>query len=375
LNNKPNIKLSFAEHNQTPVVKVVFAFNQPIINKLKETTNARWSATQNCWHIDREEFKLNIFFENFRELAYLDYSALKANAGPTVNQTAKSVIEKGPIPSGYLEKLEQMRYSKNSVKTYIQCIMQFSGYFHEREIDKLTKDEINEYILYLIKTRNISPSYQNQMINAIKYYYEYVLGRKKEYYFIDRPKRGYKLPEVLSKTEIERMIKATKNIKHKSLISVMYSCGLRRSEAINLKPADIESDRMLIKIRDGKGNKDRYVPLSAGVLKLLRKYYREVKPEIWLFPGENGKQYSETSVLKIVKAAARRAGIARRVYPHILRHSFATHHLEQGTDLRYIQIWMGHSSTKTTEIYTHVSQNDFNKFKNPIDDISLEDDS
>ncbi len=375
MNSKPRISLSHAEHNQAQVVKVVFAYNQPIVNKLKETTNAKWSASKNCWYIAREEFILNTFFENFRELAYVDYSGLKANNSPDLVNTIKPVIDKGAIPVGYLEKLEQMRYSKNSVKTYIQCIMQFTGYFNERDIDKLNKDEINEYILHLIKTRNISPSYQNQMINAIKYYYEYVLGRKKEYYFIDRPKRGYKLPEVLSKPEIARMIKSTKNIKHKSLLSVMYSCGLRRSEAINLKPTDIESDRMLIKIRDGKGNKDRYVPLSAGVLKLVRKYYREEKPKNWLFPGENGKQYSETSVLNIVKAAAQKAGITRRVYPHILRHSFATHHLEQGTDLRYIQIWLGHSSTKTTEIYTHVSQNDFNKFKNPIDDISLEDDS
>jgi site-specific recombinase XerD len=297
------------------------------------------------------------------------------NTGKALKKAAKPVIEKGQIPAGYLEKMEQMRYGNNTVKIYIQCIKQFTGYFNDREIEKLNKDEINEYILHLIKTRNISPSYQNQMINAIKFYYEYILGKKKEYYFIDRPKRGNKLPEVLSKQEIERMIKITKNIKHKSLISVIYSCGLRRSEAINLKPADIESDRMLIKIRDGKGNKDRYVPLSAGVLKLVRRYYREEKPEIWLFPGENGKQYSETSVLNIVKAAARKAGITRRVYPHILRHSFATHHLEQGTDLRYIQIWMGHASTKTTEIYTHVSQNDYNKFKNPIDDIDLDDDS
>ncbi len=375
MSNKPNIELSFAEHNQATVVKVVFAFNQPIINKLKETTNARWSATQNCWYIAREEFKLNIFFENFRGIAYVDYSGLKTNTDPTVNKTAKPVIEKGPIPANYLEKMVQKRYGENTVKTYSHCISQFTGNFKEREIDELTKEEINEYILHLIKTRNISPSYQNQMINSIKFYYEYVLGRKKEYYYIDRPRKGNKLPEVLSKPEIERMIKTTKNIKHKSLISVMYSCGLRRSEAINLKPVDIESKRMLLKIRDGKGKKDRYVPLSAGVLKLVRRYYKEKKPENWLFPGENGKQYSETSVLNIVKAAARKAGITRRVYPHILRHSFATHHLEQGTDLRYIQIWLGHASTKTTEIYTHVSQNDYNKFKNPIDDINLDDDS
>lgn len=375
MDHKPNIKLELTEHNQTPAVKILFDYNDAINNQLRKATMARWSQSMKCWYIAREEFKLNTFFENFRGLAYVDYSGLKTNNRHDLAKKIKPVIEKGSIPAGYLEKLAQMRYSKNSVKTYIQCIIQFTGYFNEQEIDKLNKDAINEYILHLIKTRNISSSYQNQMINAIKYYYEYVLGKKKEYYFIDRPKKGYKLPEVLSKPEIESMIKATKNLKHKSLISVMYSCGLRRSEAINLKPTDIESDRMLIKIRDGKGNKDRYVPLSTGVLKLVRKYYRAEKPENWLFPGENGKQYSETSVLNIVKAAARKAGITRRVYPHILRHSFATHHLEQGTDLRYIQIWMGHSSTKTTEIYTHVSQNDFNKFKNPIDDIDLDDDS
>lgn len=329
----------------------------------------------NCWYIARKAFNLNTFFENFRELAWIDYSGLKANVVATVNKTAKPDIEKGPIPAKYLEKMLQKRYGENTVKTYSHCISQFTGHYKEREIDELTKEEINEYILHLIKTRNISASYQNQMINAIKFYYEFVLGRKKEYYYIDRPRKENKLPEVLSKPEIERMIKTTKNIKHKSLISVMYSCGLRRSEAINLKPVDIESKRMLLRIRDGKGKKDRYVPLSAGVLKLVRKYYREVKPETWLFPGENSKQYSETSVLNIVKASARRAGITRRVYPHILRHSFATHHLEQGTDLRYIQIWLGHASTKTTEIYTHVSQNDYNKFKNPIDDIDLDEDS
>ncbi len=372
MNQKPQIKLSYAEHNQVQVVKIVFDYNQAIINKIKETTNAKWSAGNKSWLVKRDEFNLKVFFENMKELAWLDYSELKKEKNDTVEtEKQHAVLVKGEIPVGYLEKLEQIRQSKNTVKIYCHCIEQFTGHFSDRDINGLEKNDINEYILHLIKSRNISPSYQNQMINAIKFYYEKVLGRKKEVYYIDRPRTGVKLPEVLSKPEIEKMIKTTHNLKHKSLISIMYSCGLRRSEAINLKPSDIESDRMMVKIRDAKGNKDRYVPLSAGVLKLARRYFREKKPKVWLFPGENGKQYSETSVLKVVKDAAKRAGILRRVYPHILRHSFATHHLEQGTDLRYIQIWLGHASSKTTEIYTHVSQNDYNKFKNPIDDIDL----
>ena len=169
------------------------------------------------------------------------------------------------------------------------------------------------------------------------------------------------------------MLQATNNIKHKTIIALIYSCGLRRSETINIKITDIDSDRMLIKIRGAKGKKDRYVQLSPNLLTLLRNYHRVEKPLIWIFKGQHNKQYSVISIYKIVKNAAKNAGINKRVYPHILRHSFATHHLEQGTDLRYIQEWLEHDSSKTTEIYTHVSNNSFIKFKNPFDDITLGD--
>ena len=215
----------------------------------------------------------------------------------------------------------------------------------------------------------MSSSKQNQYINAIKFYYEKVLGREKQYYKVLRPKKEDKLPDVLSKEEIASMIKSTKNLKHKSLIVLIYSCGLRRSEAINLKLTDIDSKRMLVKIRGGKGRKDRYVQLADGTLEVLRKYFKEHKPIEWLFTGQKGGQYSVESIEKIVKKAAKKAKIQKNVYPHILRHSFATHHLEQGTDLRYIQEWLGHNSSKTTERYTHVSQTDFKKFRNPLDDI------
>lgn len=158
------------------------------------------------------------------------------------------------------------------------------------------------------------------------------------------------------------MLRVTKNLKHKSIIAILYSCGLRRSEIINLKLTDIDSKRMLIKIRGAKGWVDRYVQLAKPTLELLRKYYKKDNPVKYLFEGERGNMYSPSSVQNLVKNAAIKAGINKRVTPHTLRHSFATHHLEQGTDLRYIQEWLGHKSSKTTERYTHVSKTNFSNF-------------
>ncbi len=163
------------------------------------------------------------------------------------------------------------------------------------------------------------------------------------FYSIERPRKEERLPEVLSKEEIKRMIKVTQNLKHRCTISLLYSAGLRRGELLNLKITDIDSQRMLIKIVQGKGNKDRFTLLGENVLHSLRAYYKEYRPKEYLFEGEQGGKYSPTSLLKIVKVAAQRAGIRKQVSPHMLRHSFATHLLEQGTDLRYIQSLMGHS--------------------------------
>ena len=265
------------------------------------------------------------------------------------------------------------RYSENTIKIYVNYFKDFIEYFSEKKLEEITPHEINNYILDLIKRKSISSSQQNQRINAIKFYYEKVLRRETEYYHIERPRQEKKLPDILSKEEVGSMLKVTSNLKHKTIIAIIYSCGLRRSETINIKIVDIDSKRMLVKIRGAKGKKDRYVQLTQNILPLLREYYQKEKPITWIFEGKNGVQYSEMSIYKVVKKAAKDAKINKRVYPHILRHSFATHHLEQGTDLRFIQEWLGHESSKTTEIYTHVSKNSFHKFKNPIDDIILDD--
>jgi integrase/recombinase XerD len=269
----------------------------------------------------------------------------------------------------YKNLLTQKRYSTNTIDIYCNYFKDFCKYFTNRTLEEITTAEINNYILNLITSKNISISQQNQRINAIKFYYEKVLGREKQYYELHRPKKEHKLPKVLSKQEVKRIFDVTKNLKHKCILMLIYSAGLRRNELLNLVPTDIDSERMIIHIKGAKGKKDRISLLSDNLLKLLRQYYKEYQPKKYLFEGQKGGMYSPTSVANILKKSAVKAGIKKSVTPHMLRHSFATHLLEQGTDLRYIQELLGHNSSKTTEIYTHVSKQAIDKIKNPMDDF------
>ncbi len=273
------------------------------------------------------------------------------------------------LPEGYLELLQRKRYSPSTLKTYSLYFQQFMDHFPDHELESITHDQINAYILELIRSRKISVSQQNQRINAIKFYYEKVLGRKREYYQVNRPRKESTLPTILTLGEVEKLIRLTRNQKHKCILMTIYSGGLRRSELINLKIADIDSKRMLIKVCGAKGKKDRFTLLSEKLVRELRIYYRIYTPRTWLFEGQKGTQYSATSIEKIFRHAVISASIRKHVTPHSLRHSFATHLLEQGTNLRYIQELLGHSSTKTTEIYTRVASNALMKIKNPLDNI------
>ncbi len=275
----------------------------------------------------------------------------------------KEIIEK------YKSLLIQKRFSANTQRIYCHYFGDFINYFNGTNIDDITKEEINNYILSLIKNNKISISQQNQRINAIKFYYEKVLGREKQYYEFHRPIKEHKLPKVLSKNELKQILNSCSNIKHRCILMLIYSAGLRRSELLNLTVSDIDSERMVINIRVAKGMKDRISLLSDNLLQLLRIYYKEYKPKKYLFEGQSGGKYSPTSVANILKKAAIKAGIKKAVTPHMLRHSFATHLLEQGTDLRYIQQLFGHKSSKTTEIYTHISKRAIDKIKNPVDDF------
>ncbi len=259
------------------------------------------------------------------------------------------------------------RYSQSTQNAYLGMFRSFLKYLYPLSMYSLNKQHILDYHEQLISEKKISRAYQNQSINALKFYLEQVCGLPKEYYELTRPKKVQTLPSVLSQEEVIRVLTHVSNTKHKAMLMTIYSAGLRISEMLDLKIKDIDSDAMRIWVRDGKGGKDRMTTLSPILLELLRQYFRKYRPKHYLFEGPGGNRYSGSSVRKVLARAVEASGINKRVKVHTLRHSFATHLLEQGTNLRYIQTLLGHTSSKTTEIYTHVCSNRLGDVKSPLD--------
>ena len=273
----------------------------------------------------------------------------------------------------FSDQLILKRYSENTIIVYKEQIVRFFKYSSKEDPSELTDENVKDYLLYLLTEKKISFSLQKQVISAIKFYFEKILRRETKKYYFEIPKsKEQKLPIVLSKREVKQIINSTNNLKHKTILSTIYSAGLRLSEVVNLKIADIDSERKLIYVRGGKGKKDRTTILSIELLVLLRKYFKEFKPKTWLFEGLEGGQYSKRSVQNIFKKSLQKSKISKTATVHSLRHSFATHLLEQGEDLRYIQNILGHKSSKTTEIHTHVTSGGLNKIKSPLDEIDLD---
>jgi len=275
------------------------------------------------------------------------------------------------VPKSYIDKLILKNYAKNTCKTYISLFNKFALFYKDQDVNHLNENDIRKYLLHLSST-NKSMSYLNQVVNSIKFYYEIVLNMPNRFYDIERPRKKEKLPKVISKGEVLSLIRVTTNIKHKCIISLLYSAGLRKSELLNLKMSDINSEKLTLLIQNAKGGKDRITIIGQSLLVDLRAYYKIYKPKQYLFEGLQGKKYSPESVSRIVHKATKKAKINKTITPHMLRHSFATHLLEDGTDLRTIQILLGHNSLNTTEIYTHVATNSYKNIKNPLDSLYLD---
>tara|TARA_R110002012_G_scaffold320402_2_gene543970 strand:+ start:78536 stop:79663 length:1128 start_codon:yes stop_codon:yes gene_type:complete len=352
-------------------VGLQFSTNK-IIQALVDTLpNVAWSQEFGMYYILNSKSNVDLIFKTFQGVAWVNgnffFSDKVINAdNPELNleryRKRKPKLGFKPCPEEYLLKLELKRYSDNTVRNYVSCFETFINYYYTEDPIRLNENDIRKYLQKLIQDGK-SNSYVNMAVNAIKFYYEIVHGMPNRLYSIERPRKEKQLPEVLSKEEIVRIINATNNMKHKCIVGLLYSSGLRRGELLNLHVTDIDSKRMVVLIKNGKGNKDRISVLSPNLLKDLQVYYKEYRPKNYLFEGLTGAKYSATSVISIISAAAKKAGILKKVSPHMLRHSFATHLLENGTDLRHIQLLLGHSSTKTTEIYTHVANRSFMEIK------------
>lgn len=344
---RENIVLYKDKKDGADYIRIDYAGNGDISQLLVRDADVEM-ADNGSAYIPAAIFRLSDFYDRYSPHAYIDYSRVYVRHPKPKREYT--------LPEGYLELLERKRYSPSTIKTYRAYFSDFMEYHKGRNIDRLKVADINKYILYLVNEKKISVSQQNMRINAIKFYYEQVKGGQRQYYGgITRAKEYKSLPEVLSRNEVARILACLSNRKHRCMISLIYSAGLRRSELLNLTPKDIISERMLVRIM-GKGRKCRYSLLSEKLLKDLREYFKEYRPQKWLFEGETpGEQYSASALVKILKEAASRAGIKHRVHVHMLRHSFATHLLEQGTDLRTIQGLLGHNDIKTTSIYLHVT--------------------
>ncbi|MCK5466974.1 MAG: site-specific integrase [Cyclobacteriaceae bacterium] len=371
-----NITLRHYLINRERCIGILFYPNKVIQALIKELPRVKWSKEYQVIYMKNTPENLNRIYKTFRGVAWINSKYFfknkplntHGNGNGDISWAEKRTLAKDykRCPKEYLQKLELKKYSNSTIKTYVAAFEKFMNHYNDYDINEMNENHIRDYLSTLVKKR-LSNASINQAVNAIKFYYEMVLDMPNRFYEIERPIKEHKLPRVISIEEVLSIIENTNKVKHRCIVSLLYSAGLRRSELINLKITDIDSKRMLINVEKAKGNKDRITLLSFRLLDDLRIYYKMWRPKKYLFEGPVGEKYSSTSIAKIIKKAAAKAGIVKTVTPHILRHSFATHLLESGTDLRNIQALLGHNSLKTTEIYTHVAANSFNKIKNLLD--------
>ena len=335
-------------------IAVYFDKNAEYIARIKKLEGSRWSPTLGAWHLpdtaeNRERFKI------------------ETPLGKSV--LSKISVENQEILKRFIEHIQLKGYSISTLKTYRNEFGTFLNFLKEETADTCEIEKIREYFLYCINEQKLSEATIQSRINALKFYYEKVLRREKVFIEIPRPKKHATLPKVFSQTDIRKIFEVTKNLKHNTMLKLCYGLGLRVSEIINLKINDIDSKSMQVFIERAKGKKDRYANLPQSILEQLREYFIEYRPKEYLFEGQYGGQYSIRSAQEVFKNALRNSKINKPLGIHSLRHSFATHLLEQGTDIRFIQELLGHKDIKTTLLYTHISDKNIRKIISPLDNL------
>ncbi len=374
------VKELFIEHglyNNRLKVFMKFDYDAKAIELVKTLPGVKWSQTEKKWHIGYHPEALNNIRNTFKNTGVYIQTLNDINdvvkprpteikkpsdALPDLNKPQKEKVDQ------FRNWLRSKRYSESTIGTYVDSIQTFLRYYVTKNLNEITNDDLIAFNNNYILANNYSASYQNQVVNAVKLFFRTITNKQLQPELVHRPKRPKLLPNVLSKEEIKQILNAHSNIKHRAMLSLIYSCGLRCSELLHLQPEHIDSKRGVLIIKQSKGRKDRIAPLSDKIISMLREYYLAYKPKCYLFEGQKpGEPYDERSLQNVLKQSLTKVKILKPVSLHWLRHSYATHLLENGTDLRYIQEILGHSSSKTTEIYTHVSTKNIQKIVSPFD--------
>ncbi len=352
------------------------------MERIKSCPLKYWNKVHKVWLIPYSDKSWAIIKERFTGIKYevspevmtLTSEVSKPSAS---NQQVVSKVKYDltPIQTDALVKMKQYlivkRYQESTLKTYLSSFAEFLTFYREKSPLEITIQDIKTYMLYKINDAKISESTQNGIINAIKFYYEKIEGREKFYLTDLRPRRAKKLPGFLSKEDTKKLLTATQNIKHRAILQLIYSAGLRLGELTKMKIRDIKFDMSIIEVKCAKGKKDRITILSSTVKILLLEYIDQYKPKFYLFEGQTGGKYSDRSVQNILTQAVLKSGVDENTTVHTLRHTFATHMILNGVDLRRIQEYLGHSSPETTAIYTHITDKMKSDIKSPLDDLGI----
>lgn len=376
------IKAKSLIHRGARQIALNFPYNNKIKDHLKKLEGVKWTRTHKCFYIEDTVENRRRLINHCRAFVWVDMVDLnpvllegkkttKKNSAHIIGREGDLTKPLTPHVNKMVEYMEQRRYSPSTIKTYRSMVTKFLSAIGEVKWDQVKSRDIEDYSYREFVLKRRARSTQNQFINAIKIFYGLHSKTKLDIENIKRPRKEIKLPEVLSKEEVAGILKGTKNNKHRTLLALIYSSGLRVGEALKLKWSDIRRGEKLIYIRGGKGQKDRRVPLSETLVKLLEEYALAYRTKEYIFEGQNGGPYSSRSAQQVLKRSVKAAGIDRKITLHTLRHSYATHLLESGVGLRYIQEILGHSSPKTTMLYTHVSGKRIGEIRSPIDDIGL----
>ena len=410
-------------HNEIPVIGIYFEKDIKLNTLLQKAVAAKWSRSKKCWYMDCTKEGCNKLRTALKGIAELDGRAMRdyfkqnpvethinASDLPKADRLHQTHINASDLPKAdclhqthrsaslrvqpigkpakksvphvricdanaeALTKFNQTlilkAYSPNTIRTYVSEFGLFLQTLGKITADSFDTDRVKAYLFYCHTTLKLSENTIHSRMNALKFYYEQVLGREKFFWEIPRPKTPYILPKVISEQKILKGLQTIENLKHKAILFTAYSAGLRVSEVVRIKIADIDSDRMQIRIEAAKGKKDRMVTLAKATLVVLRAYFEQYKPKKYLFEGQNGEEhYSPRSAQTVFNQQFERIGLPKYFSFHSLRHSYATHLLENGTDIKYIQELLGHNDIKTTLRYTHVSKKAIEKIESPLDKI------